>query len=48
MKSVLIGAIIVNGIIGTYNMTFASMSWGVFNFMTAAVCAYSYLQWKDL
>ena len=47
MKYVLIGATIINGLIGSYNMIFASMSWGVFNFTVAALCAYNYLQLED-
>jgi|OM-RGC.v1.038358363 hypothetical protein len=47
MKYVLIGATIINGIIGSYNMLFASMSWSVFNFVAAAICAYGYLQLED-
>mgnify|MGYP003111402713 CR=1 FL=1 len=47
MKYVLLGATIINGLIGSYNMIFADMSWGVFNFTVAALCAYSYLQLED-
>ena len=47
MKYVLLGATIINGLIGTYNMIFADMSWAVFNFTVAALCAYSYLQLED-
>jgi len=47
MKYILAGATIINGLIGSYNMIFADMSWGVLNFAVAALCAYSYLQLED-
>ncbi len=47
MKDILLGATIINGLIGSYNIIFASMSWSVFNFIAAAICAYSYLQLED-
>ena len=47
MKYVLIGATIINGLMGSYNMIFASMTWAVFNFIAASICAYSYLQLED-
>ena len=47
MKHVLLGATIINSFIGAYNMIFVSMSWGVFNFIAASICAYSYLQSEE-
>jgi len=47
MKHVLLGATLINSLIGGYNMVFASMSWAVFNFIVASICAYSYLQSED-
>ena len=47
MKHILFGATLMNGFVGGYNMIFASMSWGVFNFTVAALCAYSYLQLEE-
>jgi hypothetical protein len=47
MKYILIGASIINGLIGSYNMVFASMTWAVFNFIVASICVCSYLQLED-
>jgi hypothetical protein len=43
MKYILLSAGIINSVIGAYNMFFASMIWGVFNFLAAGFCIYSYL-----
>ena len=47
MKYVLIGATIINCLLGSYNMIFADMSWGVLNFAVASLCGYSYLQLEE-
>tara|TARA_R110000796_G_scaffold67777_1_gene155567 strand:+ start:14137 stop:14280 length:144 start_codon:yes stop_codon:yes gene_type:complete len=47
MKYLLIGATIINASLGSYNMIFANMSWGVFNFVITSVCCYSLLQLED-
>lgn len=47
MKYVLMGATVINVLLGGYNMIFASMTWGVFNFAVCSLCAYSYLQLED-
>ena len=47
MKLVLLSAAIINSVLGTYNMFSASMSWGIFNFFTAAACIFSYLQSEE-
>ena len=47
MKYFLLGATIINCVIGTYNILFASIMWSIFNFMAAAACLYSYLDVRD-
>ena len=47
MKYVLMGATIINGLVGSYNMVFASMTWAVFNFIAASFCAYGYMQSEE-
>jgi hypothetical protein len=47
MKYILLGAAIVNSILGTYNILYASLAWSIFNFVTAAACLYSYLDTRD-
>tara|TARA_E500000331_G_scaffold178740_1_gene172165 strand:- start:1483 stop:1626 length:144 start_codon:yes stop_codon:yes gene_type:complete len=47
MKYLLMGAVIINSIIGSYNVIFADMSWGIFNFAVTSLCVYSYLQLED-
>jgi hypothetical protein len=47
MKYLLVGAVIINSLIGSYNMIFASMTWAVFNFAAASLCVYGYLQLED-
>ena len=47
MKYILLSAAIINSVLGTYNIIWTSMSWGIFNFLTAAFCIYSYLQSEE-
>ena len=43
MKHILLGAAVLNSVLGMYNILYASLAWSIFNFIAAAVCLYSYL-----
>ena len=43
MKHILLGAAVLNSVLGMYNILYASLAWSIFNFVTAAACLYSYL-----